>query len=443
MTSNGTTMTMKDNARPPVSLRRPTAAASLLALALWLPAAGVQAQVALTCPAGFPSSAPIFEYTGAPVDFTVPVNVNSVRVIVAGADGGIASTNAFNGGSGAQIAGTFAVTPGNVLRVIAGQSGADGDFDSGGGGASGVYLNGTLAVIAGGGGGDDNTGNGSGGTATTAGSNGGASAGNSCPLGGLGGTGGAGGQFGELGATNQTCQNGSGGGGGGGLNSAGGSSALTGTPRRGPTGGAACSINGATGGLGGAGEAPNGGSNGAGVTGGFGVCGGGGSDDREGGGGGGYSGGGGGPESQFPGGGGSFLAAAATAPTLTAGTTGGGSSRNGSVLLCWPGADLQITKTNTPASGPNDLPGDTAVSGSTRNYSIVVTNNGPASANGAVIRDPVPTGLACTAATCGSAAGGAVCPAVSVAALQSTAGVTIATMPANSSLTFTLACAVQ
>ncbi len=79
----------------------------------------------------------------------------------------------------------------------------------------------------------------------------------------------------------------------------------------------------------------------------------------------------------------------------------------------------------------------------TTNYSIVVSNTGPSAANGSVLHDPAPAGLACTAVTCGNPTGGAVCLAVTVAALQSAAGVTIAPLPANSSLTFTLTCTVN
>jgi uncharacterized repeat protein (TIGR01451 family) len=426
-------------------LSRPAriAVACVLAAMAWAP---VHAQVVTNCPAALETTQ-LFPYGGAPATFTVPANVNSVRIIAVGADGGERVDATFASGAGAQIEGTFAVTSGQVITAIAGRAppGAN-DFEAGGGGASGAYIGATLAVIAGGGGGDDNTGNGGGGLTTNNGADGGNPAGSNCNAGGLGGVGGAGGQFGELPLAPQTnaCQTGNGGAGGGGLNTAGGSSFVLGTPpaRRGPTGGGACSIAGAAGGQGGSGD-PLG--DGIGAAGGFGLCGGGGADHRESGGGGGYSGGGGGPEGVFPGGGGSFVAATATTTTLTAGATGGGSGRNGSVRLCYTTrADLQITKTNTPGvNGDVDQAVDTVTSGVTTAYTIVVSNTGPTSANGTVVRDPVPTGLTCSAVTCGGPTGGAVCPAVSLAALQSPAGVTIATLPANSSLTFTLTCTPQ
>lgn len=110
-----------------------------------------------------------------------------------------------------------------------------------------------------------------------------------------------------------------------------------------------------------------------------------------------------------------------------------------------PPADVSVTKTNTPGVNGNvDQAGDTVVSGSTVNYSIVVSNAGPNAANGTVLRDPVPTNLTCSTVTCGTPTGGAVCPTagLTIAGLQSAGGVAIATLPASSSLTFTVTCAV-
>ncbi len=415
-------------------------------LACAMPSGAALAQVVTACPAALETTQ-LFPYTGSPATFTVPGNVNSVRVIAVGADGGeIVGGNA--GGAGARAEGTFAVTAGQVFTVIAGQAppGAN-DFEAGGGGASGAYLAGTLALIAGGGGGDDNTGNGGAGTATTSGSAAGSPTGGDCEAGGAPGTGGAGGQAGEAPGV-AGCQTGDGGAGGGGLLAAGGGAGSVGG-HVGPLGGAQCSIAGAAGGSGGTGDPTNADSIGA--RGGFGLCGGGGADHREGGGGGGYSGGGGGPESTFPGGGGSFVAATATAPTLVAGSAGGfggGSGRNGSVRVCYTTrADLQITKTNTPAAGASDQAADTVLPGSAQTYTVVVTNAGGAPADGAAVRDPVPTGLVCTTATCGNAVNGAVCPAQTGAALltalQSANGVVIPTLPNTGALTFTVSCTVQ
>ena len=86
------------------------------------------------------------------------------------------------------------------------------------------------------------------------------------------------------------------------------------------------------------------------------------------------------------------------------------------------------------------------VSGSTQSYVIVVTNNGPDAANGAVVRDPPPTGLTCTAVTCSNATGGATCattPALTVANLQSAGGVALDTLPSGGSVRLTLTCTVD
>lgn len=107
-------------------------------------------------------------------------------------------------------------------------------------------------------------------------------------------------------------------------------------------------------------------------------------------------------------------------------------------------AQLQISKTNTPAAGPADQAGDTVTQGLPTTYQIVVRNNGPISANGAVVRDPAATGLTCTTATC-TEAGGASCPGLTGAALATAlqSGVAIPTLPANGTATFTLTCTVN
>ena len=109
-------------------------------------------------------------------------------------------------------------------------------------------------------------------------------------------------------------------------------------------------------------------------------------------------------------------------------------------------ADLRLTKTNTPGvNGEADQGADTVVSGTATTYTITVTNLGPDAANGAVITDPVPTNLTCSTATC-AAAGGAVCPvptgAALVTALQG-AGATVPTLPNGGSVAITLNCTVN
>lgn len=85
------------------------------------------------------------------------------------------------------------------------------------------------------------------------------------------------------------------------------------------------------------------------------------------------------------------------------------------------------------------------VAGSTTTYTLTVVNSGPSLAGGTTVRDPAVTGLNCTSVTCSSVAGGAVCPAAgstTIALLQGASGITVPTLPANSTATFTLNCSV-
>lgn len=108
------------------------------------------------------------------------------------------------------------------------------------------------------------------------------------------------------------------------------------------------------------------------------------------------------------------------------------------------GADLQITKTNTPASGPNDLATDSYTPGTTRSYTVVVTNAGPFGAANAVFTDPSIPNFTVSAMTCGSPTGGGVCPSVAstTVALMQGSGIVIPSLPyssnTSSSVTFTV-----
>jgi uncharacterized repeat protein (TIGR01451 family) len=135
----------------------------------------------------------------------------------------------------------------------------------------------------------------------------------------------------------------------------------------------------------------------------------------------------------------------ATPPGLAEGTSAqpgfdtpapGGAANNSAIvdvtLAC---ADLSITKSATPG---DVQPGDEVA------YTLLVGNAGPAAADGAVVTDPQPAGLDCSAGTlaCGAEAGGAVCPASpTVPALQGS-GLVIPTFPMGGSLQFTLTCTV-
>jgi hypothetical protein len=95
-----------------------------------------------------------FNYTGAITTWTVPGGVTSVTINAKGAQGG---TSAGTGGLGANMTGTFAVTPGQVLSILAGQQPAVNGYPGGGGGTyvalGASYATSTPLIVAGGGGG--------------------------------------------------------------------------------------------------------------------------------------------------------------------------------------------------------------------------------------------------------------------------------------------------
>ncbi len=86
--------------------------------------------------------------------YTVPAGVSAVRVVAVGAQGG-AGSGCGVGGSGAQVAGTLPVTPGDTLWAeVAGPGGAGSSAPSAGpGGANGGTNGGNGGTDAGGGGG--------------------------------------------------------------------------------------------------------------------------------------------------------------------------------------------------------------------------------------------------------------------------------------------------
>jgi uncharacterized repeat protein (TIGR01451 family) len=94
-------------------------------------------------------------------------------------------------------------------------------------------------------------------------------------------------------------------------------------------------------------------------------------------------------------------------------------------------ADLAITKTDGVA---NVNPGGTTT------YTIVVTNAGPAAADGAVFTDPAVANLSVTGVTCGAPSGGAACPAAAntTVALMQGVGIVIPTLPPGGSAAFTV-----
>jgi len=102
-----------------------------------------------------------FKYAG-PIAQTwlVPCGVTSVTIAAFGAQGGSSNNNGAPGGLGAEMVGTFTVTPAQVLTVVVGEQGRTSGNrpGSGGGGGSGVESSGTPLIIAGAGGGRNNGG---------------------------------------------------------------------------------------------------------------------------------------------------------------------------------------------------------------------------------------------------------------------------------------------
>ncbi len=98
-------------------------------------------------------------------------------------------------------------------------------------------------------------------------------------------------------------------------------------------------------------------------------------------------------------------------------------------------AALAITKTDNTT---------TLAAGQTTVYNIVISNNGPSSANNALLKDPTVPGLACAAVACTAATGAASCAslgAVSLPLLQGS-GIVLNNFPAGSSYTFQVTCGV-
>jgi uncharacterized repeat protein (TIGR01451 family) len=87
-----------------------------------------------------------------------------------------------------------------------------------------------------------------------------------------------------------------------------------------------------------------------------------------------------------------------------------------------------------------------AAPGSTNNYVVTLSNQGPSVANGVIVTDVVGAGLTCPATnvvTCTVTGAGAVCPAGPLTIASLTTGVTVATLPVNGALQFAYTCNVN
>jgi uncharacterized repeat protein (TIGR01451 family) len=98
-------------------------------------------------------------------------------------------------------------------------------------------------------------------------------------------------------------------------------------------------------------------------------------------------------------------------------------------------AELTITKSNG---------GTTVVAGAPTTYTIVVTNQGPDTADGAIVTDALGAGLSGCSAICPAAllTGGAACPA-SAQNILAAGGAALPQLPALASVTFQVTCNVQ
>ncbi len=93
-----------------------------------------------------------------------------------------------------------------------------------------------------------------------------------------------------------------------------------------------------------------------------------------------------------------------------------------------PQLTFSFSITKTPSVG-------TVTPGAPLSFIVVVTNNGPAAADGAIISDPAIPFYTANAVSCLGTTGGATCPTpLTVAALQG-AGMTVASYPAGATVT--------
>ncbi len=137
-----------------------------------------------------------------------------------------------------------------------------------------------------------------------------------------------------------------------------------------------------------------------------------------------------------------FTVSGAVGPTVSSGTVSNtasitasldrdtsGASNSSTATFTVSSPDLQMSKNRAPSS---------FVPGQAFAYTLLVTNVGPGSVTGAVIKDATMTNFTGTTWTCATTSGGAVCPPASpntAAALA--AGITTGLMPASSSMTIT------
>jgi hypothetical protein len=95
-----------------------------------------------------------FSYDGTIQTWTVPDGVTSITLEAWGAQGGNSTwSGTVAGGLGAYVRGTFAVTPGDELKILVGGQGESGSVGGGGGGSFVANIGDVPLLVAGGGGG--------------------------------------------------------------------------------------------------------------------------------------------------------------------------------------------------------------------------------------------------------------------------------------------------
>ncbi len=96
-------------------------------------------------------------------------------------------------------------------------------------------------------------------------------------------------------------------------------------------------------------------------------------------------------------------------------------------------ANLSINKSNAVS---------TLLTGQTTSYTVTVANSGPNAANDSLLQDPPVTGLNCAAVSCTASTPAGLCPlSAPISSLQGS-GVTLTSLPANSTLFFSVTCGV-
>lgn len=108
-----------------------------------------------------------------------------------------------------------------------------------------------------------------------------------------------------------------------------------------------------------------------------------------------------------------------------------------------PVADLVVYKTNTIESGVSDLPDDTVLAESSTAYTVTVTNNGPDSANGAVVRDSPGSGIVCPSGNPVTITGDGVPSGTFTVADLTGPGIALGELGSGQSAAFTFTCDVD